>query len=137
MSGRPVPVATPETQPFWDGCQLRLLRIQWCDRCQQHFFYPRVACPACGSPASVRWVDASGRATLHSYVISQLPAPGYDPPFIIAIVELAEGPRMLTNLVGIDADPGALTLDMPLEVDFEPRGEMAVPVFRPSTASAA
>jgi uncharacterized protein len=83
----------------------------------------------------VRWVDASGHATLHSYVISHLPAPGYDPPFVIAIVQLAEGPRLLTNIVGIDPDPDALVLDMPLDVDFEPRSGTAVPVFRPSAAS--
>jgi uncharacterized OB-fold protein len=137
VTERPVPVPTPETQPYWDGCQTGTLRIQWCDHCQRHFFYPRVSCPRCGSVAQVRWVDASGHATLHSYVISHLPAPGYDPPFIIAIVELAEGPRLLTNLVGVDADPSALTLDMPLRVAFEPRGDTAVPVFRPSTASGA
>jgi uncharacterized protein len=137
VADRVAPVPTPETQPFWDGCRERTLRVQRCDRCERHFFYPRVSCPTCGSAAQVRWVEASGRATLHSYVISHIPAPGYEPPFVIAIVQLDEGPRLLTNIVGVAAEPGALVLDMPLGVDFEPRGDLAVPVFRPAQPSAA
>jgi uncharacterized protein len=137
MADRLSPVPTPETQPFWDGCRQHALRIQWCDNCQAHFFYPRVSCPRCGSVAAVRWVDARGRATLYSYVISHLKAPGYEPPFVIAIVQLEEGPRLLSNIIGVEADPDALVLDMPLEVDFEPRGELAVPVFRPAQPTAA
>jgi uncharacterized protein len=136
VAGKVAPVPTPETQPYWDGCQAGVLRIQWCDHCQAHFFYPRVSCPTCGQVTTVRWVEVSGRATLHSFVISQLPAPGYTPPFVIAIVQLEEGPRLLSNIVGIEPDPDALVLDMPLEAGFEPRGELAVPVFRPAGSAA-
>jgi uncharacterized protein len=137
MADKVAPVPTPETQPYWDGCEEGTLRIQYCDQCQAHFFYPRVSCPRCGSVTAVRWVEASGRATLHSFVISHLPAAGYEAPFVIAIVELEEGPRMLSNIIGVAPDPEALVLDMPLDVDFEPRGDLAVPVFRPAERSAA
>jgi uncharacterized protein len=130
-------VPTPETAHFWDGCAEGELRLQWCDRCQSHFFYPRPACPSCGLGDRVSWQLASGRGTLHSYVISQIPAPGFDAdkPIVIAIVELSEGPRMMTNIVGVDPVPENLVLDMPVVVGFEPRDSGTVPVFRPDDAA--
>lgn len=131
-----VPVPTPETLRFWTGCEAGELWIQRCEQCGQHFFYPRPHCPACASTA-VEWVRVSGAARLESYVLSHLPAPGYEAevPYAIAIVQLREGPRMLTNIVGIAATPEALELDMPLQVRFESRGEFAVPVFAPASES--
>jgi uncharacterized OB-fold protein len=76
-------------------------------------------------------VDCSGRATLDSYIINHAPAPGFDDPHIIAIISLEEGPRMATSIVGVPPDPAVLKLDMPLQVDFETRGDHLVPVFRP------
>ncbi|MCP9955509.1 Zn-ribbon domain-containing OB-fold protein [Actinomadura madurae] len=75
----------------------------------------------------------SGRARLSSYVINHVPAPGYagDVPYVIAIVQLDEGPRMITNLVDVPPDPRALPLDLPLELVIEPRGDQALPLFRP------
>lgn len=130
---KPEPLATPETRPFWEAAARGSLQVQLCDSCRRHYFYPRSACPHCGS-ADVSWVECSGRASLHSYVISHRPAPGFTPPFVIAVVELEEGPRMMTNLVGVDPDPSQLQLDMPLWVDFEPRGDHHLPVFRTSAA---
>ena len=130
-----VPIPTPETQPYWDGAAAGELRIQRCRDCRQAYFYPRPLCPSCGS-GDVEWFTASGRATLYSYVINHRPAPGFeaDAPYAIAVVQLAEGPRMMTNLVGVEPDPEQLPLDMTLMVEFEPRGEQAVPVFRPLAA---
>ena len=109
MTGKPVPVPTPETQPFWDGCAAGELRIQRCADCGRPYFYPRPVCPACGS-RNVEWFTASGRATLYSYVINHRPAPGFedDAPYAIAVVELDEGPRMMTSIVGLPATPEAL-----------------------------
>jgi uncharacterized OB-fold protein len=89
-------------------------------------------CPACGS-RNVEWFTASGRATLYSYVINHRPAPGFedDAPYAIAVVELDEGPRMMTSIVGVPATPEALELDMPLRVRFEQRGDVSLPVFGP------
>ena len=101
-------------------------------RAARPYFYPRPSCPHCSS-TDVSWERASGRARLHTYLISHRPAPGFadETPYAIAVVELEEGPRMMTNIVGVDNTPEALVLDMDLEVDFEPRGDQYVPVFRP------
>jgi len=115
--GKPVPEPTPETQPFWDGCAAGELRIQRCLDCRKPYFYPRPVCPACGS-ARVEWFTASGRATLYSYAI--------------AVVQLAEGPRMMTSLTGVPSTPDDLILDMPLQVTFEQRGSVSLPLFTPA-----
>lgn len=134
--GKYVPVPTPGTLPFWEGTQAGELRVQLCDCCGQHVFYSRPRCPSCGADA-LSWVRASGRARLYSYTISHVAMPGWagETPYIIAVVELEEGPRMMTNLVGVPADPARVTLDMPLEVAFEPRGEMMLPVFKPAAGN--
>ena len=136
MPDKPVPRPTPETAPYWEGAKRGELVIQACRSCSQHYFYPRPACPHCGS-ADVEWVRASGRGRLHTYVINHRPAPGFeeDAPYAIAVVELEEGPRLMTNIVGIENTPENLVLDMALEVDFEARGEWSVPVFRPASPS--
>ena len=76
---------------------------------------------------------ASGRATLHTYVINHLPSPGREGPFAVAVVELEEGPRMMSNILDCPQTPEALVLDMPLEVVFEPlTDEISLPQFRPA-----
>lgn len=130
---KPEPVPTPETQPFWDGCAEGELRLQRCLDCGKPYFYPRPVCPECGS-TNIEWFTASGDATLYSYVINHRPAPGFenDTPYAIAVVQLAEGPRMMTNLVGVPNTPETLVLDMPLRVTFERRGEISLPLFSPA-----
>jgi uncharacterized protein len=130
------PIPTPETAPFFEGTARGELRIQRCVRCRHAFFYPRTSCPRCGS-VDVAWERASGRGRLHTYVISHRPAPGFEDqvPYAIAVIELAEGPRMMSNVVGIANTPELLVLDMDVEVDFEPRGDVSVPVFKPSGSS--
>lgn len=133
---KPLPKATPETQEFWDGTRAGELRIQRCldPQCRHVYFPPRPFCPKCASP-DVEWFRASGRATLYSYVINHRPAPGFeeDAPYAIAVVQLEEGPRMMTNLVDVEQTPEALQLDMPLEVTFEKvNDEISLPKFRPA-----
>ncbi|MED7930851.1 Zn-ribbon domain-containing OB-fold protein [Nonomuraea sp. LP-02] len=134
---KPAPKPTPDTQPFWDGTAEGELRIQRCQTCARHYFYPRPSCPHCGSD-QVEWVRASGRATLYSYVINHRPAPGFqdDGPYAIAVVELEEGVRMMTNIVGVENVPEKLPLDMELRVVFERRGEVSVPLFEPAATDA-
>jgi len=80
-------------------------------------------------------IKASGKATLYSYIINHRPRRDLgDAPHSIAVVELAEGPRMMTNIVGCPQTPEALVLDMPLEVTFETFGEIALPFFKPAGA---
>jgi uncharacterized OB-fold protein len=78
-------------------------------------------------------VKASGKARLFSYVIHHRPAPGFTPPYAIAVVELDEGPRMMTNIVGCPQTPEALVLDMPLEAMFERQtDQITLAFFKPA-----
>lgn len=134
--GKAAPEPTPETAPYWEGANRGELLIQRCHGCGRNFFYPRARCPLCSSP-EVTWEAASGRATLHTYLINHRPAPGFehDAPYAIAVVELEEGPRMMTNIVGVPITPENLEVGMALEVRFEARGEQMVPVFTPAVGT--
>lgn len=127
-----MPVVTPTTRPFWDGTAQEVLRFQRCTSCNTPFFYPRLFCPECGTE-KVAWEDAIGKASLYTYVINYLPAPGFkdETPYIVAVVELDEGPRMMTRLKCIVPDPAVLELDMPLQVKFEQHGDLFIPYFVP------
>ncbi|MAV26269.1 MAG: DNA-binding protein [Gammaproteobacteria bacterium] len=128
----PRPRPTPETQHFWDGTRDGKLLLQACNDCDGVYFPPRPFCPICSS-REVRIVEASGNATLYSYVINHRPHPGFDGPYAIAVVALAEGPRMMTNIVNCDQTPEALQLDMPLKVTFEPlTDDITLPYFEPA-----
>jgi uncharacterized OB-fold protein len=131
--GKFVPRPTPETIPFWEACARGELALQRCVPCARWYFPPRPFCPTCWSD-DVEWRAVSGRATLHSYVINHRPAPGFeqDAPYAIAVVQLEEGPRLMSNIVGIENAPEHLVLDMALTVTFERRGELHLPQFRPA-----
>ncbi|HEX7774968.1 MAG TPA: OB-fold domain-containing protein [Parvibaculum sp.] len=130
---RPLPQPTPETQHFWDGCKAGELRLQRCKDCAHTYFPPRPFCPVCSSRA-VEVVKASGKATLYSYIINHRPRPDFGKaPHSIAVVTLAEGPRMMTNIVDCPQTPDALQLDMALEVTFEKASdEISLPKFKPA-----
>jgi uncharacterized OB-fold protein len=128
------PLPTPDTAPYWEGAAAGELRIQQCTSCTEYYFYPRPFCPRCGSDA-VEWRVTSGRATLISYVINHRTFPPSDAPLVIALVQLDEGPQMMSNVVGVEPLPENLPLDMPLRVTFEQRGEYAIPVFTPAEAT--
>ena len=131
---RPLPQPTPETLDFWEGTRAGELRLQRCGHCTKVYFPPRPFCPACAG-RDVTTFAASGRATLHSYVINHraLPGSGFEAPYAIAVAELEEGPRMMTNIVECPQTPEALVLDMPLEVVFEPVSDsIHLPLFRPT-----
>ncbi len=130
---RTLPQPTPETQPFWDACKTGALTLQ---KCAEHgaYFPPRPFCPVCGS-RDVESFAATGKATLYSYVIAHRPRPDMGTaPHSIAVVQLDEGPRMMTNIVDCPQTPEALQLDMPLEVTFQTFGEIALPFFKPAGA---
>ena len=130
--GRARPLPTPETQHFWDGTREGEIRLQRCDACAKAYFPPRPFCPACGG-RKVSVFKASGRGKLYSYVIHHRPVPGFTPPYAIAVVELEEGPRMMTNIVGCPQTPEALQLDMKLEPAFEKiDDEITLALFQPA-----
>ncbi len=135
MSAKPVPKSTPETQPFWDKARERELWLPKCVDSGRVFFPPRMFSPFTGG--AVTWERASGKAKLASFIIVYRPSPGYeeDAPYIIALAELEEGVRMMTNLPGTPADPALLTIGAPLTVTFEERGDMVLPQFRVEDAA--
>ncbi|HZU69630.1 MAG TPA: Zn-ribbon domain-containing OB-fold protein [Ktedonobacteraceae bacterium] len=129
---KPLPVVTDENRPFWEGCRQGKLLLQYCLQCQSYQFYPRLYCMHCGS-TTLKWKEASGRGVVYSYtIIRQNKSPEFvnDTPYNLAIIQLEEGPRMLSNIVDIDlAD---LRVDLPVTVVFDPVSEtMSLPRFRP------
>ncbi|MFI8510358.1 Zn-ribbon domain-containing OB-fold protein [Streptomyces sp. NPDC085460] len=126
--------ATPEadafTRAYWDAAAEGRLLIRRCRACARPHHYPREFCPHCWSE-DVVWEPASGRATLYTWSVvhrNDLPPFGERVPYVAAVVDLAEGPRMMTEVVGVPE--AALRVDMPLEAAFRtgPDG-VAVPVF--------
>lgn len=90
----------PTTVPFWQGAREGKLLIQRCAACGSHQFYPRPVCIRCGS-LEVGWVQASGRGVVYSMTTVRVPVtPELEPPYVVALVDLEEGPRLLTNLMG-------------------------------------
>lgn len=127
------PKPTPETQHFWDGTRAGELRLQRCSACEHVYFPPRPFCPECAS-RDVTVFAASGKGVLWSYVIHHRPMPGFEPPYSIAVVQLEEGPRMMTNIVDCPQTPEALQLDMPLEVTFKPISDaITLPLWKPAS----
>ena len=132
--GKLLPEPTPETAPFWEGCQAHELRLQFCTQCQAYFFYPRIFCPTCLSDA-VEWRTVSGKGTLLTYVLSARPAPGFENelPYAIAIVKLDEGPHLMTNIVGTALTPQNLPAGLPVEVVFDDvSDQITLPKFQPA-----
>lgn len=129
---RPVPPVTPETAPYWAGCAAGELRLTECQQCGLVFHYPRAHCPDCFS-SETQWTVAAGTGTVYSYaVMGQMDDwPDGALPLILAYVELAEGPRMLTNLVA--CEPEEIAVGVAVEARFVPTDDpdIAVPVFTP------
>ena len=126
------PPIGPESRPFWDATARGVLRLPKCDACGLVIFYPRSRCPSCRSRRTT-WTDLSGRGTVYSFTLTRrMPGRwGQHAPFILAYVELAEGPRMLTNIV--DCDPETVSIGMPVTVVFDDTGEgSAIPRFAPA-----
>src|SRR5262249_10511691 len=123
---------SPETQPSWDGCKRHELMLPYCTACEAFFFYPRQFCPRCFSWA-IEWRRCSGRGTIYTFAIQMRPQmPGFIPPYVTAIIQLDEGPRLMSNLVGVEALPENVHCDMPVEVVWEDAtDEVTLPLFKP------
>ena len=135
---RPLPTPiTPEAKPYWEGLRQQKLMLPRCRACGKAHHYPRVICPFCHS-ADLEWIQASGRGRLFSFEIAhQILNKAFKVklPVVLALVELEEGPRLMTNLVNVAADPAALKCDMPVEVVYEKQTEeITLPMFQPRPA---
>ncbi len=135
-----LPRPTPETQPFWDALQAGRFELPWCEACGKAHFYPRMICPHCGSERIV-WRPASGRGTVHTFVINHKAAKGFEhkAPYVIAVIDLEEGPRMLSNLVMDELPtPQNTGIGMPVTLVHEAlTPQVTLPVFRPAGAAPA
>jgi hypothetical protein len=125
------PVISHDTAFFWKGTAAGELRIQHCPTCDALRHPPGPMCPACGADKP-DWIVASGRGTVFSYVVHHHPqVPGKTLPFVVALVELEEGVRMIGEL--IDADPSAVAIDMPVRLALTKIDDgLALPSWSPA-----
>jgi uncharacterized protein len=129
---RPLPdLSDQDTGAFWQAAQEHRLTYQVCDSCGRVVFYPRAHCPHCGSE-DLQVHDSAGRGTLYSYtVIRQTPDPAFrdDVPYIVALVDLAEGFRILTHL---RSEPEEVTVGQQVSLEWMTRDGVELPVFAPA-----
>jgi uncharacterized OB-fold protein len=137
VPARTAPVPSPESAPYWDGLKRHELLLQRCEDCGARQFYPRALCTACGG-TRLAWTRASGRATLVSWsVVRRAVSEAYaaDVPYALALVQLDEGPTLMSTLVAIALD--AVRVGMALEVVYDDRPEgYTLPRFRPASRDA-
>lgn len=130
MYEKPLPIIDPDTAAYWRAARDHRLLIKRCADCGRCHFYPRELCPHCHSDA-VEWIEAKGLGTIYSYTIARRPAgPAFkaDAPYVIAIVELDEGPRMMTNIIG--SPPDSVRIGQRVVVTYEDvTEEVSLPKF--------
>ena len=131
-TSKPIPVVTPALAPFFEAARRGVLTVQRCDSCGRFRFPPRELCPHCLA-SSASWAPVSGRGEVFSFnVMHQVYHPGFaaEVPYAVAVVQLEEGARMVSNVIGVK--PHELKCGMPVEVVFEKlNDEITLPKFRP------
>lgn len=129
---KPLPEPKPWTKEFWQAAKRHELLIQQCQNCKKNIFFPKVCCPNCLS-TDLDWIKASGRGKVYSFSVLYANPPlafKDDLPYVVAIVELEEGVRMYSNIVGCAAEE--VECDMPVEVTFDDvTEEFSLPKFKP------
>jgi uncharacterized OB-fold protein len=130
-ASKPRPRPAPESKPFWDAAREHRLLLPRCNACGQFWFPPSQRCAHCLA-ADFTWVEATGRGRVYSFVVFHRvyhPAFEGDVPYVVAIVELDEGPRLLSNIVGMKPDD--VRCDMRVQVVFEDMDGVTIPKFAP------
>ena len=131
MYDKPLPVVDPESAPYWAALKERRLILKRCRDCGRHHFYPRALCPHCHSDA-LEWSDARGTGSIYSYTVARRPAgPAFkaDAPYVVAVVELDEGARMMTNIVTDDVE--SIRISQRVAVAFDAvTDEITLPKFK-------
>ena len=128
----PAPDVNPETREYWDATAQGRLLLKRCLDCGSVIWYPRALCPQCAS-LRTEWFEASGRGQVYSYTLNHRGQGAYSGagPYVLAYVELDEGPRVMTNIV--DCDPDTVKIGQRVEVVFHDTGAgNALPRFRPA-----
>ena len=131
---RMLPAPNPVSAPYWEGLAAGELRLQRCTACGVAQFYPRALCSSCAG--DVEWFTASGEGEVHTFSVVQThPVEPFASlvPFVLAIVELAEGPRMMTNVIG--CDPAEVRIGMPVRLEPVEADGVVVPFFVPKEAA--
>jgi uncharacterized OB-fold protein len=133
VTARREPPASDEATAFWDATRESRFVLPWCTECETPIWYPRLVCPSCFG-TSIEWREASGAATVHACSIHWKPGIGRaedDGPYVVALVDLAEGVRMMTNIIDCPVD--TVTVGMPVRLAWEPLSDgRHLPVFRPA-----
>ena len=127
-----IPIPDGDSRIYWDGCNEEKLLIQHCVDCNNHIIYPRVVCPYCMSDR-LEWIESSGKGKVYSFTIARRGAgPAFvdDTPYVVALVDLDEGVRMMSNIINIDIEE--VRCEMPVEVVFREREGMKIPMFQPA-----
>jgi uncharacterized OB-fold protein len=127
VAERPYPEPDPETRHFWDAVAAGRLDIQRCQTCGRHVFYPRGSvCPHCGG-RGLDWVTAAGGGVVHSFTVVHRAPPEFaaEAPYVVALIDLDEGPRMMSRLTGVE--PAEVAVGMPVELSIS--GDPPLPYF--------
>lgn len=124
------PAAETDNAPYWEALSHRVLSYQRCTACQRAVFYPRARCPHCFSD-QLEWHASAGRGSVYAVTTVHRAPRAFESraPFCVALIDLDEGFRMLSNLVS--CSPGQARIGMAVQLDFEERDETLLPVFRP------
>ena len=125
------PRPTSTSEPYWQGCAEGELRLQQCADCGAFQFYPRVMCSQCLSD-KLEWQQATGRGTIAAMsVVRRGVSAAYEGPYVVALMDLQEGPRMMSQIVIDDVDEERLCVGAAVEVVFEAwSDEITVPLFK-------
>jgi uncharacterized OB-fold protein len=129
---RSLPEPSPEWAEWWEATRERRLLVQQCTGCGRYQHYPRALCVHCGH-GELAYREAAGTGTIYSFtVVHRAAGPAAPPvPYVVALVRLAEGPVVLTNVLA--DDPGALACDAPVTLAWEPLADgRSLPVFAPA-----
>ena len=127
-----LPIPNPDTEPFWQGCSRGELLLQRCGSCRSYRHPPSPVCAVCLS-FDHEWVAATGQGTLYSFVVAHQALQGWigEVPYVVAIIELVEGPHILSNVV--NASPENVKIGMPVKVFFQRvTDEISLPKFQPA-----
>jgi uncharacterized OB-fold protein len=131
MSARPLPFVTHDSEVFWQGCSRGELLVQHCRACGNPQWYPRARCSNCYG-YELEWKKSEGKGKIYSFsVVHRGVSQAFDDliPFVLALVDLEEGIRMMTHVV--ECDPSAVTIGMPVTVQFREEDGFKLPVFAP------
>lgn len=130
---KPLPEFRPETKPFWEGCRKHSLVLPRSKKSGQFFFYPRAFSPGDDMSSDIEWVESPGRGKVWTFSIHHMgPTKAYkeDGAYVVALVELDEGVKMMSNIV--ECDVNDVKIGMEVEVIFDDvTEEVTLPKFRP------